>query len=358
MVEGTAFFANEPILRVTAPLPQAQFVESRLINILHYQTLIAAKAARAVLAAPGKLLVDFGMRRAHGAEAGLMAARASYIAGFAGTATVLAGEKFGVPLYGTMAHSYIESFNDETAAFEAFARARPDNVVLLLDTYDTEAAARKVVALAPRLQAAGIAIRGVRLDSGDLIALSKSVRGILDRGGLQAVTIFVSGGLDEDSLLGFARAHAPIDGIGIGTSLTTSADVPSIDCVYKLQEYAGLPRRKRSENKATWPGRKQVWRRYDADRRMAGDLLSLADHGPAGEPLIQPVMIEGRRVVPPQSLDDIRQRTKRELDHLPEALQRLEPNAIYPVEVADDLKKLASEVDRRMQARTATETPT
>jgi nicotinate phosphoribosyltransferase len=356
MAEGTAFFANEPILRVTAPLPQAQFVESRLINILHYQTLIAAKAVRAVLAAPGKLLVDFGMRRAHGAEAGLMAARASYIAGFAGTATVLAGEKFGVPLYGTMAHSYIESFNDETAAFEAFARARPDNVVLLLDTYDTEAAARKVVALAPRLQAAGIAIRGVRLDSGDLIALSKSVRGILDRGGLQAVTIFVSGGLDEDSLLGFARAHAPIDGIGIGTSLTTSADVPSIDCVYKLQEYAGLPRRKRSENKATWPGRKQVWRRYDADRRMAGDLLSLADHGPAGEPLIQPVMIEGRRVVPPQSLDDIRQRTKRELDHLPEALQRLEPNAIYPVEVAGDLKKLASEVDRRMQARTATGT--
>src|SRR5580658_2879320 len=191
MAEGTVFFANEPILRITAPLPQAQFVESRLINILHFQTLVASKAARCVLAAPNKLLVDFGMRRAHGAEAGLMAARASYIAGFAGTATVLAGEKFGVPLYGTMAHSYIESFNDETAAFEAFARARPDNVVLLLDTYDTEAAARKVVALAPRLQAAGIAIRGVRLDSGDLIALSKSVRGILDRGGLQAVTIFV-----------------------------------------------------------------------------------------------------------------------------------------------------------------------
>ncbi len=218
MSEGTVCFANEPILRVTAPLPQAQFVELRLINILHFQSLIASKAARSVLAAPNKLLVDFGMRRAHGAEAALMAARASYIAGFAGTATVLAGEQFGIPLYGTMAHSFIEAFDDEAAAFESFARARPDNVVLLLDTYDTEAAARKVVTLAPRLKAAGIAIRGVRLDSGDLVALAKSVRGILDTGGLQEVTIFVSGGLDEDLLAAFARADAPIDGIGIGTS--------------------------------------------------------------------------------------------------------------------------------------------
>src|SRR5277367_2514153 len=185
MAEGTVFFANEPILRITAPLPQAQFVESRLINILHYQSLIASKAARCVLAAPGKLLVDFGMRRAHGAEAGLMAARASYITGFAGTATVLAGEMFGIPLYGTMAHSFIEAFDDELAAFEAFAKARPDNLVLLLDTYDTEAAARKVVVLAPRLKAVGIPLRAVRLDSGDLVALSKSVRSILDNGGLR-----------------------------------------------------------------------------------------------------------------------------------------------------------------------------
>ncbi len=311
MPEGTAFFADEPILRVTAPLPQAQFVETRLINILHFQSLIAAKAARCVLAAPNKLLVDFGMRRAHGAEAGLMAARASYIAGFAGTATVLAGEKFGIPLYGTMAHSFIEAFDDETAAFENFALARPDNVVLLLDTYDTEAAARKIVTLAPRLKAAGIAIRGVRLDSGDLVALAKSVRGILDRGGLRDVTIFASGGLDEDSLAGFARADAPIDGIGIGTSLTTSSDAPAIDCVYKLQEYAGLPRRKRSEHKATWPGRKQVWRRYDAGGRLAGDLLSLEDHDKAGEPLIRPVMTNGRRVAPSPSLDEIRRNAKR-----------------------------------------------
>jgi len=348
MPEGTVFFANEPILRVTAPLPQAQFVESRLINILHFQSLIAAKAARMVLAAPDKLLVDFGMRRAHGAEAGLMAARASYVAGFAGTATVLAGEKFGIPLYGTMAHSFIEAFDDEAAAFESFARARPDNVVLLLDTYDSVAAARKVVALAPKLKAAGIAIRGVRLDSGDLVALSASVRAILDGGGLNDTTIFVSGGLDEDSLKNFVRAKAPIDGIGIGTSLTTSADAPSADYVYKLQEYAGRPRRKRSEHKATWPGRKQVWRRYDADGRMAGDLLALEGHEAAGQPLIHCVMQGGRRVEPAPSLDAIRQHAKRELERLPEALRRLEAGAIYPVEVADDLVKLAAEVDNRI----------
>jgi nicotinate phosphoribosyltransferase len=357
MPEGTVFFAGEPILRVTAPLPQAQFVESRLINILHFQTLIAAKAARMVLAAPNKVLVDFGLRRAHGAEAGVMAARASYIAGLAGTATVLAGRDFGIPLYGTMAHSFIEAFDDEMAAFAAFAKARPDNLVLLLDTYDTEAAARKVVKLAPKLKTAGIAIRGARLDSGDLIALSRSVRAILDTGGLAEVTIFASGGLDEDSLAAFARANAPIDGFGVGTSLTTSADVPNIDCVYKMQEYAGLPRRKRSAKKATWPGRKQVWRRYSADGRMTGDRLALDDRSSAeeggGEPLIALVMQNGRRVGPAPTLDEIRRRAAREFARLPEPLRRLEPGTTYPVEVAEELKDLAAEVDRRLQSEKA-----
>ncbi len=362
IAEGAAFFANEPILRVTAPLPQAQLVESRLINILHFQSLIAAKAARCVLAAPGKLLVDFGMRRAHGAEAALLAARASYLAGFAGTATVLAGQAFGIPLYGTMAHSFIEAQDDEMAAFEMFARARPDNVVLLLDTYDTEAAAEKVVALAPRLKASGIAIRGVRLDSGDLISLAKSVRAILDRGGLQDVTIFASGGLDEDELAAFGRAGAPIDGFGVGTSLTTSSDVPAIDCVYKLQEYAGLPRRKWSQKKATWPGRKQVWRRYDAEGCMAGDLISVdgrsapiaaseANPASAWEPLVHCVMRDGRRLASSPSLDAIRQRAKRELERLPESLRRLDGHASYPVNVSDDLIKLAAEVDSRIRQR-------
>jgi nicotinate phosphoribosyltransferase len=347
MPEGTAFFAGEPILRVTAPLPQAQFVETRLINILHFQCLVAAKAARCVLAAPGKLLVDFGFRRAHGAEAGVMAARASFLAGFAGTATVLAGQMFGIPLYGTMAHSFIESFDDETAAFEAFARARPENLTLLIDTYDTEAAARKVVALAPRLKAAGITVRSVRLDSGDLAALATSVRGILDAGGLGDVAIFASGGLDEDALMEFMRKKSPIDGFGVGTSLTTSSDVPAVDCVYKLQEYAGMPRRKLSLNKATWPGRKQVWRRYDADGHMAGDILALEGPEHPGEPLIHPVMRNGRRVQPPLPLAEIKQRAKRELERLPERLRRLEPDATYPVEVSRELQQLAAEVDRR-----------
>src|SRR5215510_11484387 len=290
MPEGTVFFADEPILRVTAPLPEAQLIETRVINLLQFQTMIAAKAARMVLAAPGKRLVDFGLRRAHGAEAGLMAARASYIAGFAGTATVLADKRFGIPIFGTMAHSYIQIHDDETQAFENFARARPKNLILLIDTYDTEAAARKVVALAPRLRAAGISIGGVRLDSGDLIALSKKVRRILDEGGLREVTIFASGGIDENSIAAMLRAGAPIDGFGIGSSLTTSSDAPGLDCAYKLEEYAGVPRRKRSAGKATWPGRKQVWRHMGADGRMVGDALSAEHDQQPGEPLIELVM--------------------------------------------------------------------
>lgn len=357
MPEGTVFFADEPIIRVTAPLPEAQLVETRLINLLHFQSLIAAKAARMVLAAPGKLLVDFGLRRAHGAEAGMLAARASYLAGFAGTATLAAEQRFGIPAFGTMAHSFIQVHDDETTAFENFARARPENLVLLIDTYDTEAAARKVVALAPRLKAAGIAVRGVRIDSGDIVALSRSVRRILDAGGLGDVTIFASGGLDEDSLLACAAAGAPIDGFGIGTSLTTSSDVPALDCAYKLQEYAGLARRKRSTGKATWPGRKQVWRRHDADGRMTGDVLSTEDDDQVGSPLIEPVMRDGRRIGPLPSLADIRARTAGELAQLPEAMRRLEPGAAYPVQIADALVALASEVDRRQAESEIRRTP-
>ena len=358
--EGTIFFPDEPLLRVVAPLPQAQLVETRLINLLHFQTVVASKAARMVLAAPAKLLVDFGLRRAHGAEAGLLAARASYLAGFAGTATLEAALRFGIPAYGTMAHSFIQAHDDESRAFEHFARSRPEGVVLLIDTYDTERGAEKVAELAGRLARDNIRIRGVRLDSGDLIALSKSVRGILDRGGLREVTIFASGGLDEHALEAFAKANAPIDGFGIGTSLTTSSDFPAADCAYKLQEYAGLPRRKRSEKKATWPGRKQVWRRYGsgAAGTMAGDLVALDTPSQqcryasgAGEPLVQQVMQDGRRLRPPESLDDIRSRAKRELERLPQPLRRLEAGTTYPVEIDAELVALAAEVDRRNEGR-------
>jgi nicotinate phosphoribosyltransferase len=348
MPEGTVFFADEPILRVTAALPQAQLIETRVINLLQFQSMVASKAARMVLAAPGKLLVDFGFRRAHGAEAGLLAARASYIAGFAGTATVLADKEFGIPIFGTMAHSYIQVHDDELDAFENFARARPNNLTLLIDTYDTEAAAHKVVALAPRLKAAGIKINAVRLDSGDLVALAKSVRQILDAGGLHDVAIFASGGLDENELARLVRAGAPIDGFGVGTSLTTSSDAPVLDCIYKLQEYAGVARRKRSIGKATWPGRKQVWRRFGADGRMAGDILSVEGDTQPGEPLIEAVMRAGRRLDPPRTLAEIRARAARDIERLPEALRKLDGAAPYPVKLGDELTKLSSEVDRRV----------
>jgi nicotinate phosphoribosyltransferase len=348
--EGTVFFADEPILRITAPLPQAQLIETRLINIVHFQCLVASKAARMILAAPSKLMVDFGLRRAHGAEAGLMAARASYIAGFAGTATVLAEKLFGIPIFGTMAHSFIQAHDDEAAAFEMFAESRPDNLTLLIDSYDTKAGAHKVVALAPRLAARGIKIRAVRLDSGDLIALSKSVRRILDEGGLTDVRIFASGGLTEDSIAAMLHAGASIDGFGMGTSLTTSSDVAALDCVYKLQEYAGLPRRKQSTGKATWPGRKQVWRKYDAAGRMCGDVLSLESDKQPGEPLLQLVMQGGRRVAPSPPLADIRTRAARDLAHLPEPLRRLEPGTFYQVEIGTALQHLAGEVDSRLEA--------
>ena len=349
MPEGTVFFADEPILRVTAPLPEGQLVEARLINILHFQTLIASKAARMVLVAPGKRLVDFGLRRAHGAEAGLMAARASYVAGFDGTATVLAAKQFGIPLFGTMAHSYIQTHDSEAVAFERFAHARPEGLVLLLDTYDTEAAARKVVALAPKLQSAGITISGVRLDSGDLIALSKSVRLILDAGGLANVTIFASGSLDEDALMAMAKASAPIDGFGIGSSLTTSSDVPALDCAYKLEEYAGLPRRKHAMGKATWPGRKQVWRQYGVDGRMVGDTLSVEGDAQPGEPLIRQAMRGGKRISPAPSLAEIRIHAARELHSLPEPLRNLRPDAPYPIHVGAALTNLTSAFDRRWE---------
>ncbi len=344
MAEGTVFFADEPIVRVTAPLPQAQLVESRLINIVHFQSLVASKAARMVLAAGDRTLIDFGLRRAHGAEAGLFAARAAYIAGFAGTATVLADPLFGIPIFGTMAHSFIQAHDDETEAFEHFARSRPANLVLLIDTYDTEAGARKVVALAPELSAAGITLSAVRLDSGDLAAHAREVRRILDAGGLGAVRVFVSGGIDEDAITGFVASGAPIDGYGVGTSLVTSEDAPALDCAYKMQEYAGIPRRKHSEGKATWPGRKQVF------RQRAGDVLTVVGDAQEGEPLIRPVMREGMVVAPPPSLAEIRTHAAAELERLPEHLARLQTAPAYPVEVAPALRRLADEADRRLAA--------
>lgn len=346
MQEGTVFFPHEPILRVTAPLPQAQLVETRIMNLLNFQTLIASKAARSVLAADGKPLIDFGLRRAHGAEAGLLAARASYLAGFSGTATVLAGMEYDIPIYGTMAHSFVQAHKDETTAFEHFALAQPENTVLLIDTYDTEAAAHKVVALAPSLRQQGIMVKGVRLDSGDMADHARKVRRILDEGGLPQTKILASGNLDEYQLQRLIAGGAPIDSFAVGTAMTTSADAPSLDCAYKLQEYAGRPCRKRSEGKATWPGRKQVYRQYTQNGRFDYDLVTtLNDHHP-GEPLLHPVMAEGRRLVPAQKLTELRQRAATQLALLPDSLRSLEGDHPYDVRISQPLQDLALAVDQ------------
>ncbi len=350
MAEGTVFFADEPILRITAPLPQAQLMESRLINIVHFQSLIASKAARMVLAAEGRTLIDFGLRRAHGSEAGLLAARAAYIAGFNGTATVLADPLFGVPIYGTMAHSFVQAHDSETAAFENFARSRPANLVLLIDTYDTEDGARKAVRLAPKLAADGITLTGVRLDSGDLAAHARDVRRILDDGGLKDVLIYASGGIDEDQLKRFVELGAPIDGFGVGTALVTSEDAPALDCAYKMQEYAGAPRRKRSEGKATWPGRKQVFRRYGGDGHMAGDILTVDGDTQNGEALIKPVVRAGKVVGSQPDLDAIRAHASDQLVRLPDHFQNLETLPAFPVAVTPALRALAEEADQRLAA--------
>jgi nicotinate phosphoribosyltransferase len=346
MPEGTVFFPHEPILRVVAPLPQAQLVESRLLNLLHFQTMIASKAARAALAAQGKGLIDFGFRRAHGAEAGVLAARAAYLAGLTGSATVAAGLSFGIPIYGTMAHSFIQAHDDELTAFEDFAYAQPDNVILLIDTYNTEAAARKLVNLASRLRQGGIPIKGVRIDSGDLADQARKVRRILDEGGLTQVRILASGNLDELAIQALVANGAPIDDFAIGTRLVTSTDAPYLDCVYKLQEYAGIARRKRSEGKATWPGRKQVYRRFEASGRMAGDVLTVEDNLQEGEALLQPCLVAGKRVSPAPPLSALRQRAADQLAQLPEHLRQLRVDPPYPVTIAPALQRLAQEVDR------------
>ncbi|MEK7792384.1 MAG: nicotinate phosphoribosyltransferase [Pseudomonadota bacterium] len=346
MPEGTIFFPNQPILRITAKLPQAQLVESRIINLMHFETLIASKAARSVLVAPDKLLVDFGMRRAHGAEAGLLAARASYLAGFSGTATVLAGTLYDIPLFGTMAHSFIQAHSDESAAFEHFARSHPDNTILLIDTYDTEAAANKVVTLANKLKADKINIQGVRLDSGDLAEHARNVRQILNAGGLKDATIFASGNLDEYQLHALLSANAPIDGFGIGTALDISSDAPALDCAYKLQEYAGKPRRKHSEGKATWPGRKQVYRNYGIDGYMTGDIVALEENDPQeGEPLIQPFMRCGKRLRSNPSLHEIRNQTTANYRRMPASMIALKPAPTYPVTISTALRAMANQLD-------------
>jgi nicotinate phosphoribosyltransferase len=335
--EGTPVFENEPLLEVVGSLPEAQLLETLLLNQLHVQTLIASKASRVVTAAAGRDVVEFGLRRAQGADAGLKGARAAYLAGAAATSNVLAGALYGVPVMGTMAHSYVQAHDSETEAFRAWVQAHP-RTTLLVDTYDTLEGVHRVVELSREL-GERFQVRGVRLDSGDLDALSRRTRGILDAAGLQRVRIFVSGGLDEHSVAALVKAKAPIDGFGVGTALAVSDDAPSVDLSYKLVEYVGRPRIKLSAKKVLLPGRKQVFRSSD------GDVIGSFREALGGERLLVPVMRDGRRLRPDAPLSEVRRNALQQLRRLPVGVRSLsdaEPH--YRVEVSPRLRELLESV--------------
>ena len=349
MPEGTPFFADEPVLRVTAPLIEAQLLESRLLNIVHFQTTIASKAARCVIAARGRQLVDFGMRRAHEASAGLLAARAAYLAGFDATATVSPGRRFGIPLSGTMAHSFIEAHESEQAAFRDFVRSRGEPTTLLVDTYDTARALQRVVSLAGELKARAVTaggVRAIRIDSGDLAAQARSARAALDAHGYRDVQIVLSGGLDEHQIGELLAAGVPVNAFGVGTALDVSSDAPALDMAYKLEEYAGRPRRKSSPGKATWPAAKQVYREKSSTGQYLSDYVVRLGEGAAGQPLLQEVMRNGRRSAPLPPLARIRDYCHAELEALPPALRKLgEGRQEYQVSVSEALRSLAESID-------------
>ena len=341
MAEGTPFFANEPILRVEAPLPQAQLVETRIINILHFQTLIASKAARVAIAAGDRPVIDFGLRRSHEAHAGLYAARACYIGGFTSTATVEAGRLFGIPVTGTMAHSYILAHESEEQAFRNFIEVHPKGPILLIDTFDVEKAARLVTKLFHEYASKGINIRGVRIDSGDLLALSKDVRAILDEKGCKEMKIFVSGGLDETRIEELVGAGAPIDGFGVGTLVDTSADAPFLDCAYKMVEYNGFPRMKFSKGKVTLPFRKQVFRNLDEKGCLKEDVIGVMEKELPGIPLLVKVMEDGR-IIRRETLTNMRNRLLEGLASLPTDFKRLDSKATHQPMLAEFLNAFLS----------------
>jgi nicotinate phosphoribosyltransferase len=342
--EGTPVFPPEPLLQVTAPLPEAQLVETGLLARVAFQTSVASRAARVVEAAAGRSVVEFGARRAHGVEAGVYAARAAVLAGCDATSNLEAGRRFGIPVSGTMAHSWVSAFPDELSAFRAFSELFGHNSVLLLDTYDTVAAARLVAG-------SGLRPRAVRIDSGDVVALSKIVRAILDDAGLRETTIFVSGDLDEWRIAEIVAAGAPVDGFGVGAALSTSSDAPSLGAVYKLVEIerggVAVPIMKLSPGKQTHPGRKQAWRELSGATAEA-DVLGLANEAvePSGQPLLKRMMTAGRRVLPPQSLGELRARSRSALAGLPADVRRLHRPARYPVRLSAALQAVIDRFER------------
>jgi nicotinate phosphoribosyltransferase len=345
--EGTPVFAGEPILEVIAPLPQAQLAETLVLNQVHLQTMLASKAARVVLAARGRSVVDFGMRRMHGTDAALKGARAFYVAGVAATSNVLAGQVYGVPIAGTMAHSYIQVHASELDAFRAFSAVYPETV-LLVDTYDTLEGVRRVIRLAGEL-GDGFRVRAVRLDSGDLLTLARETRTLLNQAGLARVQIFASGGLDETEVGRLVEKGAPIDAFGVGTAMGVSADAPSLDMVYKLTQYAGEGRIKLSAGKTLLPGPKQILRE-EIDGIAAGDVIAGAREKLPGRPLLQPVMREGRRLPAGKvTLDATRRYAAEQIAMLSPAIRALSPaDPRYPVEISTELGDLERRLKRKV----------
>jgi nicotinate phosphoribosyltransferase len=341
--EGTPVFANEPILEITAPLPQAQVAETFVMNQIHLQTLLASKARRVVTAARGRAVVDFGARRMHGMDAALKAARAFHIAGVAATSNVLAGKLYGLPVSGTMAHSYVQSHEDEAGAFRAFVNSFPETV-LLVDTYDTLGGIQKVIALADTL-GSDFKVKAVRLDSGDLLDLSRKVRKALDDAGLHQVEIFASGNLDEYRIAELIKTDAPIDGFGVDTHMGVSLDVPCVDIVYKLCEYAGEGKLKLSSGKAVLPGPKQVFRR-EQDGRFVKDVIGCMEETLSGTPLLEPVMDKGRRLpAGTRDLNTIRTYAQEQMARLPETVTDIHPSdPPYPVDISPGLAALQQRI--------------
>jgi len=347
--EGRLAFKDEPFLEVTAPIIEAQIVETFIINQVNLQSLIATKAARCVHAAGGRAVVDFALRRAHGIDAGMKVARASYLAGFTGTSNVRAGQEYGIPIVGTMAHSFVSSFEQEMDAFRAFIASFPNNSILLIDTYDTLAGARKAVEIAKEMAANGQQLQGVRIDSGDLKKLAIEVRRIFDEAGLKSVKIIGSGGLDEFDLADFTVADVPYDSYGVGTKMGVSADAPWFDIAYKLVEYDERPVLKLSTGKVSWPGKKQVFRMRDERGQLQKDVIALREENiPGADPLLQKVMATGEVAVRYPTLEEIRDNFMGEFKRLSDPIKAIWNPASYPVEISPQLTKLREEVGRQL----------
>jgi len=350
--EGSIFFKDEPILEVSAPILEAQLVETFIINAVSLQTLIATKASRSVHAAQGRPLIDFSLRRTQGTDAGLKVARASYLAGFLGTSNVLAGKLYGIPIFGTMAHSYISSFEQEIDAFRVFSQVFPKTTTLLIDTYDNISGAKHAVKVAKEMEARGARLQFVRLDSGDLAAISREVRTILDDHGLNYVRILASGGLDEFEIAQLLADGCRIDSFAVGTKMGVSADAPYFDIAYKLVKYAGRPVMKLSTGKVTLVDQKQVWRHADGQNRPTRDVIALRDEAlPGAAPLLQSVMRHGEILNPLPTLKEARQHFKRQFALLPEPYKDLATPARYPVDLSPGLRDLQARVEQGIHQR-------